>query len=217
MIEDAKLPKNLWAEALLYHVWIRNRVPTRALQDSKTPLEMATGRKPDLSTVHPWGCKAWVKRLDVGKLEPRAVECRFVGIDTESKGYRIYWPGKNRVGIERDVYFNENEALEPEEVQIEGGNDIPANSNLPQPSHNVQSDPFPLQPVQPVLNEPEIQPEVHEPNEAPVNAPINQPNDPENPSVAPHERIVRRNSLSGLPQYDNEQFGRGKRKRVATK
>ena len=92
---------------------------------------MATSHKPDLSGAYPWGCKFWVKRLDVGKLEPRAEECRFVGVDSESKGFRVYWPGKNRVGIERDVYFNENDALEPDEVQIEGGND-----NIPNPSHH---------------------------------------------------------------------------------
>jgi hypothetical protein len=85
MLIEGKLPNNLWAEAVLYHVWIRNRVLTRALTDPRTPHERATGKKLDLSTVHPWGCKVWVKRLDVGKLEPRTEECRFVGIDTESK------------------------------------------------------------------------------------------------------------------------------------
>ena len=65
-----------------------------------------TREKLDLSAIYPWGCKAWVKRLDVGKLDPRAEECRFVGIDAESKGYRVYWPTKNRVSI---VYFNEND------------------------------------------------------------------------------------------------------------
>jgi BRCT domain type II-containing protein len=80
-----------------------------------------------------------VKRLDIVKLEPRSEECQFVGIDSESKGYRVYWPGKNRVSVERDVYFNENQVLEPEEVPIEGGNDILTNSDHPQPS-NTQND-----------------------------------------------------------------------------
>ena len=75
MLKESKLPKNLWAEAVNYHVWIRNCVPTCALTKLKTPFEMATGQKPDLSGVHPWGCRAWVKRLNGGKLEPRAIEC----------------------------------------------------------------------------------------------------------------------------------------------
>ena len=101
MLDEANLPDHLWAEAINHHVWIRNRVPTRSLKDNKTPLKLATGMKPDLLGVHPWGCKAWVKRLDVRKLNPRAEECRFIGIDAESKGYRVYWPGKNRVNVER--------------------------------------------------------------------------------------------------------------------
>ena len=154
-MEDAKLLKYLWAEAILYHVWLRNRVPTCALNDSKTSIKMATSIKPDLLTVHPWGCKAWVKRLKVGKLDPRAEKCRFVGVDTESKGYRIYWPGKHLVSIKRDVYFNEQEASEPDEVEIEGGNDLFINPKPSQPLNNPPTDdPLPAQPVQ-VPNEPE--------------------------------------------------------------
>ena len=55
MMEAAKLPRNLWAEAISHHVWIHNRVPTRALKIPKTPLEMATTHKPDLSNAYPWG------------------------------------------------------------------------------------------------------------------------------------------------------------------
>ena len=102
----------------------------------KTPHEVATSQKPDLSNVHPWGCKAWVKQLDVGKLDPRAELCYFVGIDSESKGFRVYWPGKNRVSIKRDVYFNENNALMHDKVFIEGETDTCTNSNLPQSSQS---------------------------------------------------------------------------------
>jgi hypothetical protein len=118
----------------------------------KTPHEIGSGEKPDLSAVRPWGCKAWVKRLGVGKLEPRAEECHFVGMDSESKGYRIYWPGKNRVSVERDVYFNENEVSEPEEVPIEGEYDVFTNSKLPQPSETTQIAPELSPPVENVPN-----------------------------------------------------------------
>ena len=81
MMDAAGLPKNLWMEAVQHHVWIRNRVPTHTLPEMKMPHEIGTGQKPDLSAIRPWGCKAWVKRLDVRKLEPRAEECHFVGVD----------------------------------------------------------------------------------------------------------------------------------------
>ena len=198
MLEAAKLPKSLWAEAISHHVWIRNRVPTRALKVPKTPLEMATSQKPDISGAYPWGCKVWVKRLDVGKLEPRAEECRFVGVDSESKGFRVYWPGKNRVGIERDVYFNENDALEPEEVQVEGGNDLPNPKPRQHPIDSQNSTPT----TQKKPNHPEIEPE-------------NQITETPDTSATPQHR-ARRNSLKGLPHFDDEQFGRGKRQRAPT-
>ena len=207
MMEEAKLPKNLWAEAINYHVWVRNRVPTRSIAETKTPYEIATGNKPDLSTVHPWGCKAWVRKLDAGKLEPRAEECRFVGVDVESKGYRIYWPGKNRVGIERDVYFNEKQALEPEEVVIEGDSEILTNLK---PSHSSNDNHLPPQPNQPIQNHPDD----FEHAQAPMNLPVIRQNTPEIPISAPQQRHTRRNSLDGLTQYNEDQFGRGKRQRI---
>ena len=82
-----------------------------------------------------------VAKLDVGKLESRAEECRFVVFDSESKAFRVYWPGKNRVSIERDVYFNEKEALESDEVQIEGETDILPNSTRPQVSQHTETSP----------------------------------------------------------------------------
>ena len=91
MLESSKLPKSLWAEAISHHVWIHNQVPTRSVKLDKTPLELATGNKPNLTSIRPWGCKAWVKQIDVGKLEAKADKCRFVGFDSESKGFRVYW------------------------------------------------------------------------------------------------------------------------------
>jgi hypothetical protein len=120
MLTAANLPRSLWAEAVRHSFWLRNRAPTQALKRQKTPHEMATGDKPDLSNLQPFGADVWVKRLNVGKLEPQAMKARFVGYDDESKGYRIFWPRKNKVSIERDVYFEQTNADPPTIPQIEG-------------------------------------------------------------------------------------------------
>lgn len=159
------------------------------------------------------GCKAWVKRLDVRKLEPRAVDCHFVGVDTKSKGYRIYWHRKNCVGIERDVYFDESEVFEPEEVEIEGGNDTLTNSKQRQPPNTnslVQQPSQPLQTVPSCPNESEIRPDEHQSDETLEKTAVIQPNIAENPTVPPHQRNMRCNSLDGLQQFNNKQFGHGK-------
>jgi hypothetical protein len=195
----------------------------------KTPHEMGTGEKPNLSAIRAWGTKAWVKRLNAGKLESKAEEGLFVGIDSESKGYRIYWPGKNRVSVERDVYFNENEALEPEEVQMEGEYEIFTNSDLPQPSNTSQIVPEPSPPVENMPNATNETPESKNVENATKNPPVipsdvaktNQSSDAvkatqSNKIPAPHQRSARRNSLQGLPQFEETEFGRGKHQHVAT-
>ena len=69
------------------------------------PHEIATQEKPNLAGLLEWGSRIWVKRLDVQKLEPWALEAVFVGYDDKLKGYRVYWPSKRHVSIERDVYL----------------------------------------------------------------------------------------------------------------
>ena len=128
MIIQSGQPNFLWAEAIRHSVWLRNRAITRAIPDGKTPHEVATEEKPNLAGLLEWGSRIWVKKLDVRKLEPWALEAVFVGYDDESKGYRAYWPSKRHVSIEGDVYFNKNDALLPDTTQIEGETATRANS-----------------------------------------------------------------------------------------
>jgi hypothetical protein len=114
---------------------------------------MATGEKPDLSKLHQFGCTAWIKNPKAGKLDSRTIEGKFLGYDEESKGYRIYWLKKQTVTVERDIYFDENEALIPETTQIEEGRitkvDLhsPATSTTPKNLETTQE-----QPPEPVYN-----------------------------------------------------------------
>ncbi|RDB27836.1 Retrovirus-related Pol polyprotein from transposon TNT 1-94 [Hypsizygus marmoreus] len=225
MMIAAGLPKYLWAEAIRHHVWLRNRTPTSALPGNITPYERATTKKPNLSMVQEWGAVAYVKRRSAGKLEPKIDEGHFVGIDDESKGYRIYWPKKRSVTVERDVYFNKDAALNPDNVQIEGEWDLPSNPDVPQASDS-QSD------TSPSLVKPEIVTEkppapaivdrsvenVEKPAENLQKSPKiiadNSQSEDVPPTTAPHLR-TRRNSLQGLPQYDENQYGRGHRRKPA--
>jgi len=87
MMIAASLPRYLWCEAVHHNVWLRNRVPTQGLATSKTPHEIGMGEKLDLLQLCEWGATVWIKRLDAGKLEPRAEQAHFVGYDDESKGF----------------------------------------------------------------------------------------------------------------------------------
>jgi len=55
-------------------------------------------------------CKLlYVKDLKAGKLDSQAQIGRFVGYNSESKGYWIYWPAKRSITVERNVVFNGND------------------------------------------------------------------------------------------------------------
>ena len=108
LLISSGLPRFLWEEAMKHGNWIQNRSPTRAL-DGKTPYEMKTKKKPNLAGIQEFGATAYVKDLKAGKLDSRAKLGRFVGYDSESKGYRIYWPEKRSITVERDVVFNQDD------------------------------------------------------------------------------------------------------------
>ena len=82
-----------------------NRTSTKAV-DGKTPYEAAFRRKPNLKDVREWGEKVWVRIEGGDKLGGRVREGRWMGIDEQSKGVRVYWPDKMTVGVERNVYYD---------------------------------------------------------------------------------------------------------------
>ena len=94
-----------------YTTWLQNRSPARAL-DRKTPYEMVKNKKPHLGGIQEFGVAAYMKDLKAGKLDACVQLGRFVGYDTESKGYRIYWPAKRSVTIECNVVFKKKKKNE---------------------------------------------------------------------------------------------------------
>jgi len=106
---DAGLPLSLFAEAVNYIVYTKNRNSTSALTNT-TPYEVRFNKKPDISRLRPFGCKAYVydhspKRK---KLSPRAFEGVFVGYADSQKAYRIYIPKKRTIVCSVHVRFDVN-------------------------------------------------------------------------------------------------------------
>ena len=86
-----------------------NRTSTKAVE-GMTPFEAAFEKKPDLSNVREWGERVWVRVEGGNKLGKRVREGRWMGIDEQSKGVRIYWPDTRTVGVERNVYVDKTGA-----------------------------------------------------------------------------------------------------------
>ncbi len=111
MITHARLPNMYWAEAISTAVYLRNRMPTTAIKENKTPYELWCGRKPNVSHLRVFGCMAYahVPDSERRKLDKKAEKLRFVGYSRTSKGYRLFDETKRKVVIRRDVKFNEND------------------------------------------------------------------------------------------------------------
>ncbi len=59
MLADSSLPLEYWAEAVCTATYLKNRSPTKAVENM-TPYEALTGKKPSLRHLRIFGCKAMV-------------------------------------------------------------------------------------------------------------------------------------------------------------
>ncbi len=58
MLIDAKLPNKFWAEAVSTAAYLKNRSPSRVIED-KTPFEVWHGYKPKVDHLRVFGCDAY--------------------------------------------------------------------------------------------------------------------------------------------------------------
>nr|GAT59056.1 predicted protein [Mycena chlorophos] len=69
-----------------------------------------------MTEVHEWGCKCYVHQhpdvVGQSKLDARAKEGRWMGLDENSQGHRIYWPGQRKVSVKRSVIFAPFDAMD---------------------------------------------------------------------------------------------------------
>ena len=160
LLLSSGLPCFLWEEAMKHSTWLQDQTPARAL-NGKTPYEMGNNKKPHLGGIQEFGAAAYAKDLAAGKLDTRAKKGRFVGYDSESKGYRIYWPEKRSITVERNMVFNHDDvpssddmAIIPGVAQSKGENDkviqLPANNaaDIKEPENKE------IKPQKPVKNIP---------------------------------------------------------------
>ncbi|KAK8652067.1 hypothetical protein V6N13_061091 [Hibiscus sabdariffa] len=109
MMSHTDLPTSFWGYALETAAFTLNRVPSKSVQ--KTPHEMWTGRRPNMSFMRVSGCQAYVKHQMSTKLEPKSQKCTFVGYPKETKGYYFYNSKENKMFVARTGVFLEKDFL----------------------------------------------------------------------------------------------------------
>lgn len=108
MLLDADLDNRFWGEAILTTTYLQNRIASKNI--NKTPLELFTGRKPDLSHIKIFGSKAFtlVPKEKRKKFDDKAEVGILIGYHGDTAGYRILNPATNKVWISRAVKIIEN-------------------------------------------------------------------------------------------------------------
>ena len=106
MLLQSNLPPSFWAEAISTANYIRNRVPSKAL-NGETPFKKWTGNRPFVYYFRTFGTTALALNKDPkkGKFDSRSIECVFVGYASESKAYKLWSPKDNKFFRSRDVQF----------------------------------------------------------------------------------------------------------------
>ena len=118
---ESQLPLSLWAEAVEYAVYTKNRSPTAVLK-GKTPYEAFWGEKPDISNLRVFGSQCYVHNDSPTrrKLDVRAFPAIFIGYSTPSKAWRYYIPSKRKSGTSRNIIFDERVRSSSLHHNIEG-------------------------------------------------------------------------------------------------
>lgn len=112
MLEDSRVDKKFWGQAIQTAAYLTNRSPSSALPPDVTPYEQWEGKKPDVSKLRAFGCPVYahVPKELRKKLDPKAWKGIFLGYTRG--GYRIYNPELQRIVHTRDVDFLELEKPE---------------------------------------------------------------------------------------------------------
>lgn len=113
MLSGKELPKQFWAEAVNWSIYVINRSPTTAVPNT-TPEEAWSNRKPSVECFRVFGCVAYAHIPDNQrkKLDDKSFKCVWLGVSEESKGYRLYDPVGKKIITSRDVVCVENEKWE---------------------------------------------------------------------------------------------------------
>ncbi|GJR12720.1 zinc finger, CCHC-type containing protein [Tanacetum coccineum] len=148
MLSYSGLSEGFWGEAMLTACYLLNRVPNK--RNKTTPYELWYKKRPNLSFLRVWGCRAVVRLSDPKRktLGEKGIDCIFVGYAEHSKAYRFYVIEPNdSVSINsiiesRDAIFDENRFSSipkpnniipnlDESQRIDHSDDVP--SEIPEP------------------------------------------------------------------------------------
>lgn len=105
LLLDADMNDWFWPLAAQTSVYLKNRVPHKALPPNTSPYQLWYHTKPSLSRIRPFGARCVAKILpdtNRSKFQPKGEVGRFVGYAKSAKGYLFWHPSSRTIKIKRD-------------------------------------------------------------------------------------------------------------------
>jgi transposase InsO family protein len=108
MLDEYKISDRFWVEAVNITYHAINQLYLHCLL-KKTPYELLTGNKPNISYFRVFGSKCYIlnKKAKSSKFAPKAMEGFLLGYDSNSRAYRVFNKTSECVEISCDVVFDE--------------------------------------------------------------------------------------------------------------
>lgn len=108
MIKQAGMPNTFWGESIKMAEFIVNHTPCSSING--IPDELFYDKKIDISNLKTFGCRVYylIDKSKRSKWDDNSSEGFFVGLDDNSKGYRVYDRKLRKIAVKHDVKFHEN-------------------------------------------------------------------------------------------------------------
>jgi hypothetical protein len=108
LLYHASVPLRFWDDAFQTACYLINRLPTPILHHH-SPFEKLFQVSPDYSLLKIFGSACWpnLRPYNTNKLQPRSLQCIFLGYSLRHKGYKCFHVSTGRLYISRDVIFQE--------------------------------------------------------------------------------------------------------------
>lgn len=111
LLKQAKLPVSFWPYAILFAVYLKNRLPHKAL-NYNTPFNKLFKSQPTYDKIMKFGQKVHVKmNSSPNKFADRGLDGIFVGYPQNIKGFYVYLIEEDKIIISRDIYISNNDEL----------------------------------------------------------------------------------------------------------
>ncbi|KAF0728525.1 hypothetical protein Ae201684P_016080 [Aphanomyces euteiches] len=104
MLFGCDLPPKFWSHALEYATYLRNRTPSKANAEMKSPLAILTDKQPSLAHAVPFGstCTVRIEPRTKG-IERRAEVGRILGVNVQTKSYNVWVARLGKVIVSTDI------------------------------------------------------------------------------------------------------------------